>query len=216
MFQEAFITQKHSPVAYKKSAHPIFALWIIHAPLFLVFLLDFAPFFLLGNPHPAIFWSHCEPACTLFRHPAGPWGSTTYIFIVFVNPYRIYQAFMGKFAQKIKSCINLSVLSKVSPCKVGVQLTCFYITCTVSIFPKLGSPCPLNRYRRMLLFIVVVNLMSELVVHHERLLISESLGCLDAVHKIVPPCLSPLKFIQSHPLANYLHHISWLLHTHHL
>ena len=45
MFQEAFITQKHPPLAYTKYSHPILALWIIHALLFLVF------------------WSRCEPAC---------------------------------------------------------------------------------------------------------------------------------------------------------
>ena len=64
--------------------------------------------------------------------------------------------------------------------------------------------------------IVIVNLMYELLVHPEWLLISESLGCLDAVHKIVPPCLSPLKVVQSHPLAHDLHHIVRFIHTHHL
>ena len=109
---------------------------------------------------------------------------------------------MGDFAPKIKSCINLAVLSKVSPCKVGVHLTCCDIIYTVSIYQKLGSPCPLNQYRQMLPVIVVMNWMSELVVHPERLLISESLGCLDAVHKIVSPCLYPLKVIQSHPKSS--------------
>ena len=124
VFHGAFITKEHSPVAYTKSAHPIYSLWIVHAPVFLVFLFDFAPFILLGNTYPTIFWSRCEPACNFFRHPADPQGSTNYILIVFVNPYLIYQAFMGEFAPKIKSCINLAVLSKVSPCKVGVHLTC--------------------------------------------------------------------------------------------
>ena len=64
--------------------------------------------------------------------------------------------------------------------------------------------------------IVVTNLMPETVVHPKRLLIAESLGCLEAVHKIVSSCLSPLKVFQSHPLAHYLHHIVRLLHTHHL
>ena len=41
MFHKAFITQKHPPVAYTKSAHPIFALWIINASLFLVSLLRY-------------------------------------------------------------------------------------------------------------------------------------------------------------------------------
>ena len=100
---------------------------------------------------------------------------------------------MGEFAPKIKSCINLAVLLKVSPCEVGVHLTCCYIPFTVSIFPKLGSSCPINQYRIMPPVIFVVNLISELVVHHERLLIAESLGFLDAVHKIVPSCLSPSK-----------------------
>ena len=62
------------------------------------------------------------------------------------TPYRIYRAFMGEFMPKIKSCINLSVLSKMPPCKVGVYLTCCQIPCTVSILLKLGSSCPLNRY----------------------------------------------------------------------
>ena len=64
--------------------------------------------------------------------------------------------------------------------------------------------------------IFVINLMSELVVHPKRLLTEESLGCLDAVHKIVPPCLPPLKVVQIHPLAHYIHHIVRFLHTHHL
>ena len=55
MFHEALITQKHSPVAYTKSAHPIFALWIIHAPLFLVSLFDFAPFSCLEIHTPRYF-----------------------------------------------------------------------------------------------------------------------------------------------------------------
>ena len=58
--------------------------------------------------------------------------------------------------------------------------------------------------------------MSELVVHTKCLLIAEILGCLDAVHNIVPPCLSPLKVVQSYTLAHYLHHMVLLLHTHHL
>ena len=68
----------------------------------------------------------------------------------------------------------------------------------------------------MLPVIVVVNLMSELVVHPERLLIAETLGFIDAVHKIVPPCFPPFKVVQSHPLAHYLHHIVRFLHTNHL
>ena len=68
----------------------------------------------------------------------------------------------------------------------------------------------------MLPVIVVINLISELVVHPEWMLIAESFGCLDAVDKIVLPCLSPLKFVQSHPLAHYLHQIVRFLHTHHL
>ena len=58
--------------------------------------------------------------------------------------------------------------------------------------------------------------MSELLVHPKRLLIEESLGCLDSIHKIVPPCLSPLKVVQSRPLAHYIHRIVRFFHTHHL
>ena len=61
-------------------------------------------FFLLRNPYPAIFWSRCESACAFSRNPAGPQGSTNYIFIVFVNPYQIYQACMGEFASTLLSC----------------------------------------------------------------------------------------------------------------
>ena len=68
----------------------------------------------------------------------------------------------------------------------------------------------------MLPVIFVINLVSELIVNPEWLLIAESIGCLDAVHKIVPPCLSPLKVVESNPLAHYLHHIVRLLHTYHL
>ena len=58
--------------------------------------------------------------------------------------------------------------------------------------------------------------MSELLVHPERLLIAESLGCLDAVHNIVLPCLSALKVVKGHTLAHYLHEIVQFLCTHHL
>ena len=55
MLHKVLITQKHFPVAYTKSVHPIFALWIIHAPLFLAFLFDFAPFFCLEIHTPRYF-----------------------------------------------------------------------------------------------------------------------------------------------------------------
>ena len=64
--------------------------------------------------------------------------------------------------------------------------------------------------------IVVINLISELVVHPKRPLTAESLGCLDAIHKIFLTCLFLLKVFQSHPLEHYLHQIFWFLHTHHL
>ena len=71
--------------------------------------------------------------------------------------------------------------------------------CTAYIFPTLAIPCPLNQYSKMPHVIFVINLMFELVVHPKRLLIAYIRGCLDAAHKIVPPCLSPLKVVQSHP-----------------
>ena len=89
-------------------------------------------------------------------------------------------------------------------------------TTKISIWPKVVSPCPLNQYRIIPPVIVVINLMSDPVVNPKRLLIAESIGCLDAAHKIVPPCLSPLKVVQSNPLANYINPIVRLLNTHHL
>ena len=155
---------------------------VVHAPMFLILLLILAPNFFMEIPYPAIYWSRCERAFNLYRHPAGPQGPTSFIFIRCINSYCVYQTFVGKFAPKIKSCINLSLLSKVSPCKVSVHLTCCNVPRTVPIFPKLGCPCPLKQYGRMLLIVVVVNLVSKLEVHPEWLGIAGSLGGLNTVH----------------------------------
>ena len=124
VLHEAFIKHKNSTVSYTKSAHHIFALWIIHAPLFVVFLFDFAPFFCLEIHTLQYFGAVASLHVPFLGILQVLRGLLTTYSLSLSNPYRIYQAFMGEFAPKINSCINLVALWKVSLCKDGVHLTC--------------------------------------------------------------------------------------------